>query len=92
MPETSSYNVLDNIKATECMTSVTAGNLTVAVDRWQMENVIEGLKALSWEQNCWSKAPYESWKMEEEMELCLRDEDAGRTFSADTEKVGNCPW
>lgn len=46
-PETSSYNVLDNIKATKCMTSVTAGSLTVAVDRRQTENVIEGLKALS---------------------------------------------
>src|SRR5882757_6703519 len=86
-PETTSYDMLDNVMRSKCIASVTTRSLTIAVNACETKDVVKGFKALCGKENCRSKSTNVHRDMQEKVEFRLANEDTWGTLCTDCQEV-----
>ncbi len=69
IPEATSDNVLDDVMGSKLGACITAGSLTITVNRSQPEDTIEALISLCGKQDWWPKSSDVGSKVHKKMEL-----------------------
>lgn len=75
-PKSSSSNMLDDVLVFKGFADVAAGGLTVAEDRREPKDPVEGFVSLCGEKDRGTESSDIGWEVYEEMELRLRDQNA----------------